>query len=180
MSGVEDNKDDLDLERKLGETPEKSSRMSGSRGARRSGRRPGRRPAKVDARAKLERSRQSARECRARKKMRYQYLEELMANREQAIFSLRDELETYRKWCGEVDCGVVTGELRRHIRTLSESGTSSEPQGETDYLCKIETDVDVEIKEEAEGSEVDEEAMVCDMHEMYKAGAFVKIEPCDM
>lgn len=41
----------------------------------------------------LERSRQSARECRARKKLRYQYLEELVADREKAVFSLRHELE---------------------------------------------------------------------------------------
>ncbi|ERL85736.1 hypothetical protein D910_03151 [Dendroctonus ponderosae] len=43
--------------------------------------------------AKLERSRQSARECRARKKLRYQYLEELVADREKAVFALRKELE---------------------------------------------------------------------------------------
>lgn len=40
-----------------------------------------------------ERSRQSARECRARKKLRYQYLEELVADREKAVFALRKELE---------------------------------------------------------------------------------------
>lgn len=43
--------------------------------------------------AKLERSRQSARECRARKKLRYQYLEELVTDREKAVLSLRVELE---------------------------------------------------------------------------------------
>ena len=53
----------------------------------------GRKPSKVDVKVKLERSRQSARECRARKKLRYQYLEELVASRERAIYTLRDELE---------------------------------------------------------------------------------------
>ncbi|ENN70862.1 hypothetical protein YQE_12440, partial [Dendroctonus ponderosae] len=64
-------------------------RESGKRG-----RKPGRKSAdKVDMKAKLERSRQSARECRARKKLRYQYLEELVADREKAVFALRKELE---------------------------------------------------------------------------------------
>ena len=53
----------------------------------------GRKPSKMDSRAKLERSRQSARECRARKKLRYQYLEELVAGRERTIYTLRQELE---------------------------------------------------------------------------------------
>ena len=53
----------------------------------------GRKPSKIDVKAKLERSRQSARECRARKKLRYQYLEELVASRERSVFQLRSELE---------------------------------------------------------------------------------------
>ena len=57
----------------------------------------GRKPAKIDLKAKLERSRQSARECRARKKLRYQYLEELVSSRERAICALREELEMVRK-----------------------------------------------------------------------------------
>lgn len=48
--------------------------------------------AKLDAKSKLEKSRQSARECRARKKLRYQYLEDLVCNREKAVTKLRDEL----------------------------------------------------------------------------------------
>ncbi|XP_037080262.1 REPTOR-binding partner-like [Pollicipes pollicipes] len=45
-----------------------------------------------EMRVKLERSRQSARECRARKKLRYQYLEEVVRTREQANLLLRKEL----------------------------------------------------------------------------------------
>ncbi|KAK9876904.1 hypothetical protein WA026_015940 [Henosepilachna vigintioctopunctata] len=70
------------------------------------GRKPGRKAAdKVDMRAKLERSRQSARECRARKKLRYQYLEELVADREKAVFELRKEFERYISWAKDIDEG---------------------------------------------------------------------------
>ena len=58
-------------------------------------------------RAKLERSRQSARECRARKKLRYQYLEELVADREKAVLVLRKELEKYQHWAHEIDEGRI-------------------------------------------------------------------------
>ncbi|XP_050543328.1 REPTOR-binding partner [Daktulosphaira vitifoliae] len=72
------------------------------------GRKPGKKSSdKVDIKAKLERSRQSARECRARKKLRYQYLEELVTDREKAVFSLRQELDKYRLWCLEIDEGRI-------------------------------------------------------------------------
>ncbi len=57
--------------------------------------------------AKLERSRQSARECRARKKLRYQYLEELVSSRERAVFQLRSELEQVRVCVRACVCACV-------------------------------------------------------------------------
>ncbi|KAM9312993.1 cAMP-responsive element-binding protein-like 2 [Gastrophryne carolinensis] len=72
----------------------------------------GRKPAKIDLKAKLERSRQSARECRARKKLRYQYLEELVSSRERAICALREELEMYKQWCTAMDQGKIPSEIR--------------------------------------------------------------------
>lgn len=60
------------------------------------GRKRGRRPSKIDLEAKLERSRQSARECRARKKLRYKYLEEMIADKESYVYKLREELEMVR------------------------------------------------------------------------------------
>lgn len=64
--------------------------------------------------AKLaERSRQSARECRARKKLRYQYLEELVAHRERAVAVLRREMEQFRLWCRDMDEGRVPEGIQR-------------------------------------------------------------------
>jgi len=41
---------------------------------------------------RAERSKQNARECRVRKKLRYQCLEETVVCREKAVISLRNEL----------------------------------------------------------------------------------------
>ena len=57
------------------------------------GKKRGRKPLNLGAAERIEQSRQSARECRARKKLRYQYVEELVTSHEKAISSLRLELE---------------------------------------------------------------------------------------
>ncbi|XP_033108309.1 cAMP-responsive element-binding protein-like 2 isoform X2 [Anneissia japonica] len=79
----------------------------------------GRRPSQIDQKLKLERSRQSARECRARKKQRYQYLDDMVANKERAIYTLREELELYKKWCLSIDRGVIPAELEKSLQSTS-------------------------------------------------------------
>jgi len=78
----------------------------------------GRKPIKLDMKSKLEKSRQSARECRARKKLRYQYLEELVSAREKAIFRLREELEMYKNWCKDMDEGKIPPDMKSQMEKL--------------------------------------------------------------
>lgn len=61
------------------------------------GKKRGRRPSHLDTEAKLERSRQSARECRARKKVRYQLLDDTVATKEEDVNKLWQELDVVRK-----------------------------------------------------------------------------------
>lgn len=68
---------------------------------------------KLDTKSKLEKSRQSARECRARKKLRYQYLEDLVCNREKAVVKLREELSMFCEVSQRIDDGSL-GERDRH------------------------------------------------------------------
>lgn len=89
----------------------------------------GRKPAKIDLKAKLERSRQSARECRARKKLRYQYLEELVSSKERAICALREELEMYKQWCSAMDQGKIPSEIKALLtaddQKISQNGSGT-------------------------------------------------------
>ena len=59
---------------------------------KRTGKKRGRKPTQLNLEAKLERSRQSARECRARKKLRYQCLEDTIAEKEAKVYALRKEV----------------------------------------------------------------------------------------
>eukprot|EP00091_Calanus_sinicus_P023194 TRINITY_DN7715_c0_g1_i1.p1 TRINITY_DN7715_c0_g1~~TRINITY_DN7715_c0_g1_i1.p1 ORF type:complete len:150 (-),score=32.53 TRINITY_DN7715_c0_g1_i1:228-677(-) len=66
---------------------------------------------------KLEKSRQSARECRARKKLRYQYLDDMIAEREKANDTLRDELVKYVGWCQMLDQNKVPEGLQEFLNS---------------------------------------------------------------
>lgn len=71
---------------------------------------------KLDTKSKLEKSRQSARECRARKKLRYQYLEDLVSNREKAVVKLREELSMFCDMSKHIDTGTLNA-TDRHFLT---------------------------------------------------------------
>jgi len=70
----------------------------------------GRKPLKTDSNTKLEKSRQSAKECRHRKKLRYEYLEELVSDRENAIYKLQQEMQQLRALCQQLDLIERNGE----------------------------------------------------------------------
>merc|ERR1712047_126945 len=70
---------------------------------------------------KLEKSRQSARECRARKKLRYQYLDDMILEREKANDALREELTKYVGWCQMLDQSQVPDGLQELLTTTPES-----------------------------------------------------------
>jgi hypothetical protein len=75
----------------------------------------------------LERSRQSARECRARKKLRYQYLEELISETEKAIFALRREMEMLKVWSTTMEeAGQIPDQLVQY-RTAVIEKTPTDP-----------------------------------------------------
>ncbi|XP_055339450.1 uncharacterized protein LOC129589017 [Paramacrobiotus metropolitanus] len=59
----------------------------------------------------MERSRQSARECRARKKLRYQYLSDLIQDREGTVDKLQSELSVLERWAQQIDQGTIPPEL---------------------------------------------------------------------
>merc|ERR1712181_56360 len=74
-------------------------------------------PPEMRSTNKLEKSRQSARECRARKKLRYQYLDDMIAEREKANDTLRDELVKYVGWCQMLDQNKVPEGLQEFLNS---------------------------------------------------------------
>ncbi|XP_072032299.1 cAMP-responsive element-binding protein-like 2 [Amphiura filiformis] len=106
---------------------------------RRIGGRRGRKPSKIDQKAKLERSRQSARECRARKKQKYLYLEETVANKERAICALREELDMYKQWCRDVDKGIVPPEIKEALKDAKQTADTSSDLNQSKDIMDRET-----------------------------------------
>ncbi|CAF0751742.1 unnamed protein product [Didymodactylos carnosus] len=80
----------------------------------------GRKALKTDSNTKLEKSRQSARECRHRKKLRYEYLEELVSDREKAIYLLQCELQQLRTVCQQLDQGKMTTDIQAELNKWKE------------------------------------------------------------
>ena len=54
---------------------------------------PGRPRLDIDLKCRVQRCRKNAKDCRTRKKIRYQYLEDLVRTKERAIFKLRKEMD---------------------------------------------------------------------------------------
>ena len=72
---------------------------------------------KQDGISKLQHSRMSAREFRVRKKLRYEYLEELLQERERAIASLHYQFDLYRKVCEQIDSWNKAEYMKRLVNS---------------------------------------------------------------
>lgn len=111
MSSVDSNSSE-----KLSIDEEQASpETSPSETPKRIGKKRGRKPTQMNLEAKLERSRQSARECRARKKLRYQCLEDAIAEKEARVYALRKEVHKYIGWAKAIDNGTMPDDLANFL-----------------------------------------------------------------
>ncbi|XP_028406050.1 uncharacterized protein LOC114528583 [Dendronephthya gigantea] len=110
MSSVDSNSSG-----KLSIDEEQPEQASPSETPKRTGKKRGRKPTQMNLEAKLERSRQSARECRARKKLRYQGLEDTIAEKEARVYALRKEVNKYVGWAKAIDSGTVPDDLAHFL-----------------------------------------------------------------
>lgn len=85
----------------------------------------------------LERSRQCARECRARKKLRYQYLEELVADRERAVLSLRAEIEKVTKIYFYPNVWIIKIFIAQYRQFAAELDAGRFPEGMREILEEV-------------------------------------------
>ncbi|XP_023349579.1 cAMP-responsive element-binding protein-like 2 [Eurytemora carolleeae] len=100
-------------------SPEQKDGMRGGAGSRTPGQLEMSEPSGNE---KLEKSRQSARECRARKKLRYQYLDDMISEREKANLVLREELQKYVNWCHDLDSNQIPAGLQEFLKSDSYEG----------------------------------------------------------
>ena len=70
---------------------------------------------KNDGNNRLEKSRESARQCRHRKKLRYEYLDELVSDREKAILQLQQEVQRLRSICQQIDQQGLTPVIHQEL-----------------------------------------------------------------
>eukprot|EP00795_Rhopilema_esculentum_P008076 gene8076-13992_t len=88
----------------------------------------GKKQTQVDVEARLQRSRQSARECRARKKMRYKSLEDMIANKEAENLKLRKELEDCLELCKAAKSGEkLSKKTAKQLKEDLEISEDTEP-----------------------------------------------------
>lgn len=90
------------------------------------GKKRGRKPLNIDTAERIEHSRQNARDCRARKKLRYQYAEELVESREKAVKALQQELAMLKQCCVTLDGGQLTEECVSFVRQLKQKLANKE------------------------------------------------------